>query len=304
MTFLRLVKHTKTLPSLGLLKQAWFRATATVISALTIPLPVSSWPLCCSATPASRALSEEGEKQVTIVGTLACGEAETKTVEVKLYLNKATNYVVDDCAEMPTAGTAFKLHVTQTQLNQELYITGNIANKTYLETTNNPEEAVDVKAELVAGTTNEYYLYIQPGRTKSYIYIYNGNHDQYGANYYLNIGLLPVQDATTDIPTHTWSWNAEYNTFVTTQKFHKTDKNGNSPEAQVYIGTYNNYNTLSASQISYAATSMVSHPANIINGDTATTAEKLAKDNDDGTQWRTIAYKTRIICSIAKYIRL
>ena len=115
---------------------------------------------------------------------------------------------------------------------------------------------------------------------KSYLYVYTSEKD--ANNDYINVKLLPAQDATTDIPAHTWKWDADYNTFVTTQKFTQKS-NGTAYEDNVYLGTYGSNVTIGASRLSFAATSYVAHPANVINGDTATVAEKLAKAKKDLT---------------------
>ena len=130
--------------------------------------------------------------------------------------------------DAPAVDTAYKFGMVQGNLGQTLYITGNTANKDYyLETTEDASAAIDVYVETVDGG---YRLYFTKDGAKTYIDVYqNGD--------YVNIRL-------TDAPTAVLVWNTEYKTFTTTVG-----------DTDYYMGTYNTYNTLSASKLSYISTS-------------------------------------------------
>ncbi len=153
----------------------------------------------------------------------------------------ATMYAVEQKAvtttvvTAPAAETAYKWGMYQANLDQNLYFAGTVANKDYyLTTTDDINQATDVYLEEVEGG---YHLYFYDAEgTKMYI-------DMFKNGDYFNLGL------TTE-PTAALTWSTEYNTLVATIE-----------EGQYYIGTYNTYNTLSCSSLSYAATSF---PTNLI----------------------------------------
>lgn len=219
-------------------------------------------------------LEKAGEKQVTLTATYSCGEATAQTKDFTLYLDQATSYVPDDYTEAPTVGQAFKLHAYQANVAKDLYFAGAIANTTYLATTTNPEEAVDMFIEATA-TDGEFYLYFMDGKVKTYIDVYPADKSDGTADYYTNIKLIPNLDAT-DIPTYSWKWDADNSIFVTAQKVPYRGS-----EITVYVGAYNNYETFSASNVNYLSTSFGARPCNVINGDTASDAEKIAKVKKD-----------------------
>ncbi len=128
----------------------------------------------------------------------------------------------------PAVDTAYKFGMLQGNLGTTLYITGNTANKDYyLETTEDPAAAMDVYLETVEGG---YHLYFTKDGVKTYIDVYqNGD--------YVNIRL-------TDAPSAVLVWNEEYKTFT-----------ANIGGEDYYLGTYKEYNTLSASKFSYISTS-------------------------------------------------
>lgn len=131
-------------------------------------------------------------------------------------------------AAEPVAQTPYKLGMVQGNVGKTLYFTGNTANKDYyMETTEDASAAVDVYLEQVDGG---FLMYFTKDGVKTYVDIYvNGD--------YTNLRL-------TDAPTAVYVWNAEYNTLT-------ADVGG----TVFYIGTYNTYETLSASKIDYISTS-------------------------------------------------
>lgn len=131
----------------------------------------------------------------------------------------------------PVAGVKYVLGLTQTNLQKDLFFTGNPTGN-YLETTDDFGVAAKVSVLPVNGGFN---LAIHTADGVKYI---NAESTSAGK-------AKPVVGAEA---VTVWTFNTEYNTFVTT---FDTDT--------FYIGTYSNYNTLSMSKISYAATSFVSH---------------------------------------------
>ena len=134
----------------------------------------------------------------------------------------------------PVVDTGYKLGVYQGNLEKGLYFTGNTANKDYyLETTETLSDGIVVYLETVEGG---YHIYFMNGDVKTYIDIYvNGT--------YINLRL-------TDAPTAVFVWNSDYNTFTTDV--------GEDP-VTYYIGTYNTYNTLSASKFDFISSSFPVH---------------------------------------------
>ncbi len=147
-----------------------------------------------------------------------------------------TTTVTPTTVTAPETGTAYKLSTDQENLGTTLYFAGTTANtEYYLSTTEDITEAVDVYVEEVDGGYQMYFM--AEGDVKTYIDVY------YTDTGYVNIRL-------TETPTAVFTWSTEYNTFVT----YIADT-----ELDYYIGTYNTYNTLSCSKLSYAATSFPSH---------------------------------------------
>ena len=131
----------------------------------------------------------------------------------------------------PVVNHNYKLGMFQKGLNQQLYITGNIANEYYGETTNIKSSAANVKLE---ASGDGYYIKV-------------------GSNKYLNLVTSGTHNnvSFSTSPTSVWTFNTTYNTFVT------TGDNG-----QCYIGSSKEYNTLSASLMSYITYSN-SYPAHL-----------------------------------------
>ena len=153
---------------------------------------------------------------VSIVGTFSYG-GQTTTMEYKFTLVPPTTVT------SVKGGETYKYALYQATLGKNLYFAGKMDGK-YLASTDKPAEAVDVTVVKVEG-----------GFHLSFV-------DADGATKYLEI--VSGSAAIVDTPTQVWSFNTEYYTF--TQKGEDTD---------YYLGTYSSYATLSASKISYAATS-------------------------------------------------
>ena len=124
----------------------------------------------------------------------------------------------------PAEGTAYKFGLYQGKNQKQVYINGTIANDRYLGTTENVEEAVDTYVEAVEGGVK---FYILVDGAKQYITVYNNE-----------AGKLSVKfDAA---GTSVYTYNAECNNWVTTME-----------GETYYLGTYNNFDTMSASKTSF-----------------------------------------------------
>ena len=125
--------------------------------------------------------------------------------------------------EAPVAGKAYKFSLVQGNLEKTLYFTGAMSG-TYLATTTSAAAAADVFVEAVEGG---YRLYFMAGDAKTYIDVYEYKEGKAGIR------------LTTE-PTATFVWNEELHLFTT-----------NVAGADRYLGTYNTFNTISASATSY-----------------------------------------------------
>ncbi len=187
---------------------------------------------------------EQPEEQVefTLTGTVSGADGKTESVSFLYYVAavpKAPESTTLTAVDAPETGKPYKFGMFQGNLGQSLYITGNTANKDYyLETTEDGAAAIDVYLEAAEGG---YYVYFTKDGAKTYIDIYQSGD-------YVNIRLVAE-------PAAVFVWNTEYKTLTT--------KVG---EDDYYMGTYKEYNTLSASKLSYAATSF---PANLYAGKSA-----------------------------------
>jgi len=134
-------------------------------------------------------------------------------------------FKVDKVTGQPAAGTTAKFYLTQANLGKNLYFTGAM-NGSYLATSSNPADAVDVTVEEVEGG---YRLFFMDGETKMYIDVHEYKEGKAGVR-------------LTAEPTAVFVWNEECGVFT-----------ANVAGADRYLGTYNTYNTISASEIKYIA---------------------------------------------------
>ena len=123
----------------------------------------------------------------------------------------------------PAEGTAYKFGLFQTKSDKQLYVDGTVSDR-YLGMTEDHTAAVDVYVEAAEGG---YKFYILVEGAKNYITVYNNDEGKLSVKY----------DAA---GTSVFAYNAECNNWVT-----KLD------EQEYYLGTYNTYNTISASKVSY-----------------------------------------------------
>ena len=156
----------------------------------------------------------------------------------------------------PVEGTPYKYMVNQVIAGKTLYITGGVSTR-YLETTTDINAAADVYAEAVDGG---YKFYILDGSTKLYIDVYFNADGKSSAQYVADSACVYVYDDTTK------AW-------VT-----------NVGGTDYYIGSYQNFETLSASKTSYidaSNTGVTQFPANLVTADNAGSGETGGETGDN-----------------------
>ena len=134
-------------------------------------------------------------------------------------------YQINVIEGQPAAGTSAKFFLTQAELGKNLYFAGAMSGN-YLATTEDPTKAPDVTVEEVEGG---FRLFFMDGETKTYIDIHEYTEGKAGVR-------------LTAEPSATFVWNEEC-------KVYTAEVAG----AHRYLGTYNTYNTMSASEIKYIA---------------------------------------------------
>ncbi len=166
----------------------------------------------------------EEELRYELTATVKRGE-DTKSVTFTHYVPAVAKESggMEIVKELKT-DTAYKFGLVQGNLEETLFFTGEMSGN-YLATTENAIAAEDVYVEAVDGG---YRLYFMAGETKTYIDIYEYKEGKAGIR------------LTTE-PTAVYTWNAELNILVAT----------NVAGEDRYLGTYNTYNTISASSTSY-----------------------------------------------------
>ena len=197
---------------------------------------------------------------VTLTATLSYnGEQVTKTTKVKVPAKEISADMVWAPVATFTVGETYKFGMYQGNTEKTLYLTGEMSGF-YMATTENPVDALDVKVVAVEGG---YQLETSKGYIEA-VTSEDGAH---------------VNGVYSSAPTVVWTYNAEYNTFVT-----KATKNGE--EADYYLGTYSSYGTFGASPIDKAPTSFVGHLYALQNKSDVnlptdlTDAEKVAADKE------------------------
>ncbi len=151
----------------------------------------------------------------------------------------------------PVVGTAYKFYVYQTSQTQDCYFTG-VQDGYYFTTAESHTGGVDVFVENVDGDTSLFYIYfLNDSNAKQYLGVeeaWNTSKSKWSYN--------PSISAT---PTCAFAWNAEVGTMTTTIKVRATNDQTAVADTDktFYLGNYSSYVTISASDVSYAATSNV-----------------------------------------------
>ena len=126
------------------------------------------------------------------------------------------------------AGT-YKFALYQAKLGKYLYADGTISND-YLATTEKADKAADFTVALVADKTDEYTITVGG----KFVEVFENSSQK------IRIHLV-------DTATGSWKFDATAKVFTYTLTGCAKDSNN----ATYYLGTYNTYNTMSASAISY-----------------------------------------------------
>ncbi len=125
--------------------------------------------------------------------------------------------------EAPEAGVAYKFTLRQENLGKDLYFSGEMSGN-YFATTTNPMDAANVYMEEVEGGVRFYFM---NGEEKTYLDIHEYQEGKAGVR------------LTTE-PSATFTYSEDAKTYV-----------ANVAGSDRYLGTYNTYNTISASATSY-----------------------------------------------------
>lgn len=120
---------------------------------------------------------------------------------------------------MPTVEQAFYLRLYQAKRAETLYLNGQVSGN-FLATSTNIDDAVELHLEKVEGG---YYIYFMDGETKKYVDVYEWQEGSIGTT-------------ISEEPHGVWVFDADLGVFTVTMC-----------ERTVYLGTYNNYNTMSLS---------------------------------------------------------
>ena len=192
----------------------------------------------------------------SITGTFTLGTiTKTKTIEFNLAKKSS---VTAQIAANPVPGTAYKFFMAQLNVGKVLYFNGEVANNYYGATTTNPNDAVDVYLEEATGG---YYLTFTKGGTKQYITVVSAVVD--GSTKY-NVSI------TTEKPANVCTLDAALD---------------NAPivtigDQKLFIGSYNTFETLSASKYSYASTNFVAHLGTVVDASTIKAEDKVAAEKN------------------------
>ena len=160
---------------------------------------------------------------VTLTATLTLGEAtETVTFELTLV---ASNFTIKPVTA-PEAEVAYKFYLNQVKNGYGVFVSGGINQDRFLITSKAASEALDIFAE---ANGDGFSFYTMIDGAKKYI---NVTHNDAG-----KIAVL-YQDTAISIYVYT----ADINAWVT---------NVEGEADQYYLGSYNNFDTISASKTSY-----------------------------------------------------
>ena len=168
----------------------------------------------------------------------------------------------------PEAGVAFKLGMNQATLGQVLYIDGTLSGY-YGATNTNKYATPDFYIEEATGG---FYIYFMNGTTKTYISVQ-------ASGTYNNVKFSTTKGLFT--------FDEKTGAYIT-----------KTTNGSVYLGTYSNYNTLSASYSSYITGS---NAANVDKSQFILRAEILVPHDCDGTEPTCTANGTACtVCGVAK----
>ena len=202
-----------------------------------------------------------------LTATLSNETGETKTVSFTRTVLAAPSIVPEAITEAPVEGVAYKYHVYQSTLAQDMYFAGGMAATYYFKTTLDTAEAVDIYVDYVEGSTTEFYVYFE--------------HTTDGTQYF---GVKVSDDGAhdnivyTSSPISTFVWNAELGTITTHLE---ATKNNGGPN-DFYFGNYGTKDTISASYLSYAGGdgNNVGHLVTLVDRNSITPEVKAAFEKE------------------------
>lgn len=167
--------------------------------------------------------------------TVTRGEEDATVVITATINGKSLDYTVvvkaDDGGEpaptqqiitIPQTGT-FKLVIEQNSRKETLYFTG-VMDGFYYGTSTNADEAVDVTVAAGSAAGKYTLSFVDADGATQYLYI-----EKSGTHTNVKFGTTPFD----------WTWEAERNVLIATLS-----------DGDYYLGTYSNYNTISASEVS------------------------------------------------------
>ena len=176
-----------------------------------------------------------GEGNTDVPDTPPAGdEGETTMVPVKV--------------ENPVVGTAYKFALNQETIGKFLYFNGTTTD--FLGTSVNYEEGVDVTIKAVAGVDGSYTISFMDGTTEKFVEIYLNDS---------NKARIRIVDTATNY----YTYNEQYNVYVAV-----------FGDKTYYIGTYDTFETFSASGINY-----ITNAGNFIAGFYTMTESSETPDN-------------------------
>ncbi len=163
--------------------------------------------------------------EYVLTASITYEDSEAETVN----FNRTVVSIVDPNAlSRPIEGTAYYMYLEQVTADKTLYVTGKMDKQNkYLDMTANPEEAKEVYVDAVTGG---YKFYVLNDETKSYIKLTQSGPNDKG-NYSASVSWATDGSIFYYNPLGCWACDLENDTF--------------------FIGTYSNYETISASSDFY-----------------------------------------------------
>lgn len=186
---------------------------------------------------------------ITLTATLTCGTAEAQTKTFTVTIDAAESKIAEKITA-PTEGT-YKLYLYQANLKKNLYFAGSMSGN-FFATTNRAVKGADV----ILAKSGEGYTMSVKGKF---------------IELELNSKKTGAVVVLSDKSSGTWAWNEELKLFTWTLT-----------AGTFYLGTYNTFNTISASKVDYitgdnsSKIGVSQFPAYLCTTREATNEEKLA----------------------------
>lgn len=185
-------------------------------------------------------LAVTGTKDKTPVTIQATFTYSDKTSVKKYTFNAFDDPVTNDVVTKVEVGVPYIYHLTQGKTNKELYFAGTMSGK-YGATTTDKTQATKIYFEAVEGGYSISFTNSENKKQYLNMALADATKDYDSKN---NKPQTSIDDTAKTV----WTWNEEYN--IAVAKF------GNDT---YYLGTYNTFDTISPSLISYAKTSFPLH---------------------------------------------